>query len=116
MVRSSHPDHLDTGEAVMRAVYPDAGNRHAWSELLADGLEPWTVPEVWFVNSPSPNRYLDITKSFARKVEAVCCHRSQVGDGRDIERFLRRRLEANRLPAGLSEGQLAEAFQVVVTG
>lgn len=34
--RSSHPAHLATGEATLRAIYPDAGNRFALTRLLDD--------------------------------------------------------------------------------
>lgn len=55
--RSCHPAHLATGTAVLRAVYPDAGNRFALPQLLEDeGLEPWTVREVWLINSPATSR------------------------------------------------------------
>ena len=39
----SHPDHLAAGEATVRAVYPAARNPYAFPDLLADGLEPWSV-------------------------------------------------------------------------
>ncbi|MFI5035955.1 MAG: PIG-L deacetylase family protein, partial [Acidimicrobiales bacterium] len=46
-IRASHPDHLATGEATLRAVYPDARNPHAFPELAREGFEPHTVPTVW---------------------------------------------------------------------
>ena len=38
-----------------------------------DGLEPWTVPEVWLISSPGRevNYYVDITGTFGRKVAAA---------------------------------------------
>jgi len=47
----SHPDHQATGEAALCAVYPDARNPYAHPELLAEGLEAHTVPEVWVASS-----------------------------------------------------------------
>ena len=45
---ASHPDHLAAGEAAVCAVYPDARNPFAHPELLdEEGLEPWTVHELW---------------------------------------------------------------------
>jgi LmbE family N-acetylglucosaminyl deacetylase len=38
--RSCHPDHRATGDAVLSAVYPDAGNRFAHLDLREEGLEP----------------------------------------------------------------------------
>jgi LmbE family N-acetylglucosaminyl deacetylase len=112
--RSCHPDHLAAGTLTLRAVYPDAGNPFVLSFLLDDeGLEPWTTEEIWLINSPQVNYYVDVTETFARKVRAVGMHESQAGHHDDLEGFLRRRIATNSASAGLSEGRLAEAFQVV---
>ena len=117
--RSCHPDHLATGAAVLTAIYPDAGNPFALVRLRRDeGLEPWTVGEVWLINSPERevNHYVDITATFDRKVTAVRAYASQVPDPGGLERRLRQRIAQNTAAAGLPDGRLAEAFQVVVTG
>jgi LmbE family N-acetylglucosaminyl deacetylase len=115
--RSCHPDHLAAGEATLRAIYPDAGNRLALRSLYEnEGLDGWTVQEAWLLNSPGANRYVDITGTFGRKVAAVAAHRSQVADGRDLAGDLRARASAVAAEGALQEGQLAEAFQVVITG
>jgi len=114
--RSCHPDHLATGTLTLQAVYPDAGNPFALSFLREDdGLEPWTAEEIWLINSPqvNVNHYVDVTDSFERKVAAVQVHESQAGHRDDLEAYLRHRIEANTAAAGLPEGRLAEAFQVV---
>jgi LmbE family N-acetylglucosaminyl deacetylase len=112
--RSCHPDHLATGTAALRAVYPDAGNRFAFPFLVEqEGLEPWTVPELWLLNSPHPNHYVDVTETFERKVEAVLAHASQVPDRGGLADRLRSRIASNAACAGFPEGRLAEAFQVV---
>jgi LmbE family N-acetylglucosaminyl deacetylase len=50
--RSCHPDHLATGTAVLTAIYPDAGNQFALPQLKEqEGLDAWTVPEVWPINA-----------------------------------------------------------------
>jgi LmbE family N-acetylglucosaminyl deacetylase len=51
---ASHPDHRAVGSATLDAVYPDARNPFAFPELLAaEGLEPWTVREVWISGTPA---------------------------------------------------------------
>lgn len=55
-IYASHPDHLAAGEASLCAVYPDARNPFAHTELLDEGLEPWSVPEVWMMATSSPGR------------------------------------------------------------
>ncbi len=117
--RSCHPAHLATGTAALRAIYPDAGNRFALPHLLEDeGLEPWTVREVWLINSPAleVNHYVDITATFDRKVEAVLAHASQIKNPVTLRERLRDRIAPNTAAAGLPPGRLAEGFQVVVTG
>jgi LmbE family N-acetylglucosaminyl deacetylase len=117
--RSCHPDHLVTGVAVLTAIYPDAGNQFALSQLKEqEDLDAWTVGEVWLINSPQReiNHYVDITETFDRKVAAVRAHASQIKDPDTLADRLRARIAPNTAAAGLSEGRLAEAFQVVVTG
>ncbi len=117
--RSSHPDHLATGAAALVAIYPDAGNRFALTHLREkEGLEPWTVREVWLLNSPvrEVNHYVDITETFGRKVAAVRAHASQIKDPESLPRRLRERIAQNTAAAGLTAGRLAEAFQVVAAG
>lgn len=115
--RSCHPDHLAAGEAALRAIYPDSGNRFALPWLYDDeGLDAWTVSEAWLFNSPRVNHHVDITTTFDRKVAAVAAHYSQVGDRDSLESRLWERVTATAAAGGLPEGRFAEAFQVVRTG
>ena len=59
---------------------------------------------------------MDITETFDRKVAAVRAHASQVRDPESLPKRLRERIAQNTAAAGLAEGRLAEAFQVVATG
>jgi LmbE family N-acetylglucosaminyl deacetylase len=116
-IAPSHPDHLAIGEATLCAIYPDARNPFAHPELLADeGLEVWTVPEVWLSGGAEADHWVDITGVFDRKVAALRAHESQtahLGDG--LEKMLREWNGANAAAAGLPLGHLAEAYQVVPT-
>ena len=116
-IAPSHPDHLATGEAALCAVYPDARNPFAHPELLADeGLEAWTVAEVWLMGGPQADHYVDVTDTFDRKLDALRAHVSQtahLGDG--LETTVRTWNGANALAGGLGPGRLAEAFQVLST-
>jgi LmbE family N-acetylglucosaminyl deacetylase len=112
-IQASHPDHLTTGEATLRAIYPDSRNPFAFPELLADeGLEPWEVAEVWVMAHPSPNQYVDVTDTFDRKIAALRAHVSQTAHMDDLEIWLRERLGQIATDAGLPAGHLAEAFAV----
>ncbi|MGB8941680.1 MAG: PIG-L deacetylase family protein [Streptomyces sp.] len=116
LLAPSHPDHLVTGEAAFRAVYPDARNPFAFPELLSEeGLEPWVVPEVWLSGGPIPNRFVDVTDNFDVKMRALKAHASQIGNLAQVEAEMRQWLGAQAEAARLPAGRLAEPFQVVST-
>ena len=113
-MRASHPDHMASGEATMRAVYPDARNPHAFPELLREGLSPHSVPVVWLSGSQA-TMVVDITKRFKYKHAALKRHVSQVGDHKDLKKMLKGWARAVAKDAGLNKGRLAEGFKVVIT-
>jgi LmbE family N-acetylglucosaminyl deacetylase len=61
-------------------VFPGAGNPH-FADQLAEGLEPWNVPEVWLGWSTEPNHYQDVTGYMDGKLAALIEHASQVKGG-----------------------------------
>ena len=110
-VYASHPDHLATGQATMAAVYPDSRNPFAHPELLeAEGLEPWTVPQLWIQLRGESNVFVDTTDSFDRKLAALLSHLSQIPDASWAETLLRDWGGANAKSVGLPDGRLAELF------
>jgi LmbE family N-acetylglucosaminyl deacetylase len=113
-IYASHPDHLATGEATLRAVYPDARNPHAFPELVREGFEPHSVNEVW-ISSANPNLVVDITDNFDRKVAALRQHVSQIGDGEGLETRLREWTRKTAKDADLGKGRLAEAYRRIAT-
>jgi LmbE family N-acetylglucosaminyl deacetylase len=76
----AHPDHLAAGEATFAAVYPCARDRMTFPELLAEGLEPHKVPELWVSGTASPDYFVDITGTLDQKLQALMAHASQVGE------------------------------------
>ena len=114
-IGASHPDHMAAGEIAIQAVYPDARNPFAFPELLEQGLEPWTVQEVWVMWHERVNHYVDITDTFERKIAALRAHVSQTSHVDGLEDYLRARVADHARNGGLPEGRLAEAFMVVPT-
>lgn len=114
-MRASHPDHLAAGEATLQAVYPDARNPYAHPELLAAGLEPHAVAEVWLMASPRADRFVDITGVMERKIAALTCHESQIADPLQLAEMVRGWAVATAEHGGLGSGRYAEAFQVIDT-
>jgi LmbE family N-acetylglucosaminyl deacetylase len=112
-IQASHPDHLAAGEAALAAVYPDARNPFAHPELLDDeGLDPWTVAEVWMMASPlPPDRFVDITETFGRKMDALRSHVSQHPDPDALGPRMRGAAQMIAATAGMPDGRLAEGFR-----
>jgi len=115
-----HPDHLAVGEATLEAVYPDARNPRAFRDLLADGLEPVRVEEVWIAAPQGGDHLVDVSGFVDRKLQALACHKSQItkeGPARPavawtaLQTSIRERLAAAGEPAGYGA---AESFRRLV--
>lgn len=78
----NHPDHRAAGQAALDAAFPAAGNPSAFRDLLAEGLKPHKVREVWlyFTGGQHLNHFVDITETLEVKIEALAAHTSQIGD------------------------------------
>ena len=114
-IPATHPDHMAAGEAAIQAVYPDARNPFAHPSLLQDeGLEPWSVSEVWVMGHPTITHYVDITDTFPQKVAALKAHESQTAHMPDLEGFVRGWAVRSGEAAGFPEGRLAEGFFISV--
>lgn len=115
-IAPSHPDHRAVGAAALDAVYPDARNPYAFPELLErEGLEAWTVREVWLTGGPQVDHWVDITPAIDRKLAALRAHESQVAHVAGFAESVRESFAAWGAQAGLPEGHYAEGFQVVAT-
>jgi LmbE family N-acetylglucosaminyl deacetylase len=105
-----HPDHRAVGLATTDAVYPTARDPLYFPEHLKAGLEPHKTAEIWFFGPEHPDKIVDITGTFDRKIHALRAHVTQIGDGVELEPRMRDRARE------LAEGhpfELAEAFKVV---
>ena len=113
---ASHPDHMAAGEAAIQAVYPDARNAFAFEDLLKEeGLQPWSVSEVWVMSTNMADHFVDITDTFDQKMKALHAHVSQTAHNPELENMVRAWGERNAQSQGLPEGRLAEIFKVVGT-
>ncbi len=75
----NHPDHRAAGEATIYAVFPSAGTRPIFPELLDEGYEPHDVKELYMMLTLSPDIAVDISDTIDMKLQALLCHESQVG-------------------------------------
>jgi LmbE family N-acetylglucosaminyl deacetylase len=88
----NHPDHRNAGQVVIDAVFPAAGNRFFFPELLGEGYEPHEVEEVWMSLTNQPDVRLDVTEFWDKKINALKRHASQIGDPRAFEKRMLERL------------------------
>ena len=56
----NHPDHRAAADAALDATFPSAGTRLIFPELLAEGLEPHEVRQVYIHGAERPDTYVDI--------------------------------------------------------
>jgi LmbE family N-acetylglucosaminyl deacetylase len=87
-----------------------AGNPRFFPGQLAGELQAHRVETVYLFATDQPNAWVDITATFERKMAAIDCHRSQVGDRPDIAAQIRR---CNRDYGQQAGTTYAEAFKVL---
>jgi LmbE family N-acetylglucosaminyl deacetylase len=63
-------------------------------ELLAEGLEPHVVKEVYLSGAEQPNRWVDISAVIETKIKAILCHTSQIKEPDKLPDRIRERSKA----------------------
>ncbi|MGW7687052.1 PIG-L deacetylase family protein [Kribbella sp. NPDC054772] len=106
----SHPDHLSAAEATVRAFYPAAGNPYAYPDL---DEEAWDVGELWMMEHPERNHYVDITDTFDQKMSALMSHTSQHRNPEALRTHIRTNSTRLAQTAGFPPNHQAEAFTVI---
>ena len=97
------------------AVYPDARNPFTFTELIDEGFEAHAAWQVWITGGPQPNKFVDTTAFFDRKLAALLCHESQMPDPEGMKSRVRMWNEALGQAGGLAAGSTAEAYLVIET-
>ncbi len=110
----NHPDHRAAGEIVLGAVYPAAGNHLFFPELIAaEQLDTHPIKELWITLTHQPNTVLDVTPFWEKRLEALCAHKSQIGD----PALLRERVLSRRVPGSpLDAPRFEDKFRRLVFG
>jgi LmbE family N-acetylglucosaminyl deacetylase len=131
-----HPDHVAVGriasEVAVFSCFP-----LYFPDQIEAGLEPHQPGEIWYMlpTERAPNRIVDISRTFEKKVRSVLCHQSQVemladwfipeADPTDLSRQEREQLASGvrgllrTMASGVGERyaiDLAEAFHAVRCG
>jgi LmbE family N-acetylglucosaminyl deacetylase len=76
----NHPDHRVAADVALDAVFPSAGTRLIFPELLAEGLEPHEVGQVYIHGAERPDTWVDIADTLEVKLAALRAHKSQMGE------------------------------------
>ncbi len=106
----NHPDHRAAGQVVIDAVFPAAGNKTYFPELLAEGLEPHMPNEVWCSLTSQPNAIINVTETWPVKLEALLQHKTQIGDP---EEFKQRMATRHTEDTSDDHPRFEEKFRVV---
>lgn len=106
----NHPDHRAAAEAAIYAVFPSAGTRMIFTELLSEGLQPHNVKRLYVHGSEKPDTWVDIADTLDLKIEALKKHFSQ-GDTHDSQKMIRDWAMQEGKAKGL---RYAEAFRVMI--
>jgi LmbE family N-acetylglucosaminyl deacetylase len=74
----NHPDHRAAAQAACEAVFPSAGTRLIFTDLLEEGFEPHEVRKLYVHGTDKPDTWVDISETIDIKVKALQQHVSQV--------------------------------------
>jgi LmbE family N-acetylglucosaminyl deacetylase len=76
----NHPDHRVAADVCCDAVFPSAGTRLIFPELLTEGCEPHDVSYLYMHGSEKNNLYIDISETLDLKIKALQQHKSQISE------------------------------------
>lgn len=74
----NHPDHRAAAQAACEAVFPSAGSRLIFADLLEAGYEPHNVKRLYVHGVENPDTWVNITETIDVKVKALQQHISQI--------------------------------------
>ena len=105
----NHSDHRMAGAAALDAIFPAAGNRMYFPELLKEGLEPYAPKHVWLTTSMQPTTWVPVNDTIDIKIAAICEHKSQVKKPEEMDKRMRDRLKRPEMDGDF----YAEGFRVI---
>jgi LmbE family N-acetylglucosaminyl deacetylase len=110
----NHPDHRATGNIVLDAIFPAVGNPRSYRELLAEGLQPYRVHELYLFHTDRDNTYVDVSETIDLKAKGLLCHVTQFGPGAQMQERVRNWAAETAKEAKEKKGlemQFAESFR-----
>jgi LmbE family N-acetylglucosaminyl deacetylase len=106
----NHPDHRAAAQAACEAVFPSAGSRLIFADLLPAGYEPHDVKRLYIHGTDKSNTWVDITDTLDLKITALQQHVSQVNPD-EVDKWMRGWAEEE---AKDKEMKYAESYKVMI--
>lgn len=106
----NHPDHRAAAQAATYAVFPSAGSRLLFAELLKEGFKPHNVKRLYLHGPEKPDTWVDITGTIDTKIAALKKHASQLGEW-DPGKMIREWAAEEGKEKGM---EYAEAYKVMI--
>jgi LmbE family N-acetylglucosaminyl deacetylase len=106
----NHPDHRAAAQAACAAVFPSAGTRLIFPDLLSEGYEPHEVKRLYIHGTDKSDTWVDITETMDVKIKALAQHASQV-NADEVDKWLRGWAEEEAKDRGM---KYAESYKVMI--
>ena len=106
----NHPDHRAAAQAACEAVFPSAGTRLIFTDLLAAGYEPHDVKRLYIHGSDKNDTWIDISETIDIKITALMKHVSQK-DTHEVDTWMRDWARETGKEKGID---FAEAYRVMI--
>jgi LmbE family N-acetylglucosaminyl deacetylase len=106
----NHPDHRAAAQAACEAVFPSAGTRLIFADLLAAGYEPHDVKRLYIHGTEKSDTWIDITGTIDTKIRALQQHASQVPVD-EVGKWMTEWAEEEAKDKGM---KYAESFKVMI--
>ena len=106
----NHADHRAAARAACEAVFPSAGSRLVFADLLAEGFEPHEVKRLYVHGTDKPDTWVDISETIDTKVKALQQHASQVPVD-EVEKWMK---DWAKEDAKDKDFEYAESYRVMI--
>jgi len=106
----NHPDHRAAAQAACEAVFPSAGTRLIFTDLLAAGYEPHEVKRLYIHGTDKPDTWVNISETIDIKVKALQQHVSQIPVD-EVEKWMK---DWAKEDAKDKEFEYAESYRVMI--
>lgn len=106
----NHPDHRAAAQAACTAVFPSAGSRLMFTDLLAAGYEPHEVKQLYIHGTEKSDTWVDITDTMDLKIKALQQHVSQINP-EEIGKWVTEWAEEEAKDKGM---KYAESYKVMI--